>query len=456
MISEDVRRQQAAAAPAQPKPSRGSRTLSVLFDPRLVLWNFVLVALSPALFCMKLRRYTKKHAPQEFSLRRLSSETRLKGEERRPHVVFVAASYGEVLLVKRLAEALLHVRPNLRITWAIRDPQTLSEVKSKLPDQSVAIQPFDSAIPVANWLGKVDPDVLVMIERYNFPDLVAGAKKWGSKVVLVNGRAKGAYQKAGGVVRSYYRWVFGSYDSLLFQSSSDLENASALAPHHANVTSTGNIKLDLLGTDIAPERAAMIRKWLAPDLSPILAAGSTDELDEDRFVLDAFVKVRLERDCRLLLAPRSLDRPSALREEIESRGLTVSFRTNLDPTADVHVLDTMGELAYAYSLSTAAYVGGSLFGMGHNMAEPLEWGVPVCYGPRRGHFDSIQKLCEKFGVGFRVSTADQLATKFLELLANPELRQTIKIKSKEMLERERGASERTVKGLLSVLEQVPL
>ena len=456
MISEEVRRQQAAATPARPRRSRLSRTLAVLFDPTLILWNAVLLLLSPGLFVMKLRRWTKKHAPQEFSGRRLTSETRLTGEGKRPHLVFVAASYGEVLLVKRLAEPLFLARPNLRVTWAIRDPQTLSEVKSKLRDQSVAIQPFDSALPVVNWLAKVDPDILVMIERYNFPDLVASAKKWGAKVVLVNGRAKGAYQKAGGVVRWYYRWVFGSYDTLLFQSTADMENASIVTPNHSQIVSTGNIKLDLLATDIAPERAETIRKWLKPEVSPILAAGSTDELDEDRFVLDAFVKVRRERDCRLLLAPRSLDRPSALRAEIESRGLTVSFRTNMDPAADVHVLDTMGELAYAYSLSSAAYVGGSLFGMGHNIAEPLEWGVPVCYGPRRGHFDSIQRLSEKFGVGFRVSNADQLATKFSQLLADEDMRQAIKIKAKEMLERERGACDRTVKGLLAVVEQVPL
>lgn len=456
MISEEVRRQEAAAAPAKPKRASAAKSLAVLFDTRLILWNLSLVVLSPALLLMKMRRYSKKHAPQEFSLNRFTAETRLKGEGKRPHVVFVAASYGEVLLVKRLAEALLHVRPNLRITWAIRDPLTLSEVKSKLREQSVAIQPFDSCIPVARWLKKVDPDVIVMIERYNFPDLVASAKKWGAKVVLVNGRAKGAYQQAGGIVRSYYRWVFGSYDALLFQSTSDMENASGVTPKDTRIVSTGNIKLDLLGTDIAPERAETIRKWLSPETSPIIAAGSTDELDEDRFVLDAFVKVRRERDCRLLLAPRSLDRPSALREEIESRGLTVSFRTNMDPVADVHVLDTMGELAYAYSLSDAAYVGGALFGMGHNLAEPLEWGVPVCYGPRRGHFDSIQRLCEKFGVGFRVSTSDQLASNFTKLLADEELRESIRVKAKEMLERERGASERTVKGLLAVLEQVPL
>ncbi len=455
MISEEVRRQKAASTPARPKRSKLSRTMAILFDPRLILWNCALVLLSPGLLFMKLRRYSKKHAPQEFSWRRLVSEAHLKGEGKRPHVVFVAASYGEMLLVKRLAEALLHVRPNTRITWAIRDPQTLTEVQAKLRDQSVAIQPFDSCIPVTRWLAKVDPDVLVMIERYNFPDLVASAKKWGAKVVLVNGRARGAYQKAG-FVRSYYRWVFGSYDVLLFQSTADMDNALAVTPSDRNVLSTGNIKLDLLASSMAPERAATIRKWLAPEKSPIIAAGSTDELDEDRFVLDAFIKVRRERDCRLLLAPRNLDHPSALKEEIESRGLTVSFRTTMDPVADVHILDTMGELGYAYSLSTAAYVGGSLYGMGHNIAEPLEWGVPVCYGPRRGHFESIQRLCERFGVGFRISTPDQLAAKFDQLLADAELRESIKVKAKDMLDRERGATDRTVKGVLAVVEQVPL
>src|SRR6476619_8531820 len=99
MISEEVRRQQAASTPARPKRSRLSRTLAVLFDARLILWNVVLLLLSPGLLFMKLRRYSKKHAPQEFSWRRLTSEAYLKDESKRPHVVFVAASYGEMLLV---------------------------------------------------------------------------------------------------------------------------------------------------------------------------------------------------------------------------------------------------------------------------------------------------------------------------------------------------------------------
>ncbi|MEA2552227.1 MAG: 3-deoxy-D-manno-octulosonic-acid transferase, partial [Fimbriimonadaceae bacterium] len=365
MIRDEASSQQTAATPAGAvKPSKLPRTLAVLFDPRLALWNIALLLFSPILLFMKVRRYGKKHPPQEFSMARWRVDTRLKGEAR-PHVVFVAASYGEVLLVTRLSQALRQQRPNARITWAIRDPLNLNEIKAKQPDQSLAIQPYDSFYPVAKWLNVVDPDVVVLMERYNFPNLVAASKIWGCKVVLVNGRAKGAYQKVGGLVRSFYKWVFGCYDLLMFQSDDDAQKARTVVRANVPVLQTGNMKMDLVASDIATDRAERVRQWLAPDVSAILAAGSTDELQEDQFVLDAFVKVRRERDCRLLLAPRNLDRPSALKDEIESRGLKVSFRSNMDPPADVHVLDTMGELAYAYSLTAGAYVGGALLGMGH-------------------------------------------------------------------------------------------
>lgn len=454
MFREEAPLQEAAGKVRTPVRASVSRTLSLFTDPRLISWNAMLLLMSPLLVLMKLRRYQKKHAPQEFSSRRWTVESRLLDEDRAgPHVVFVAASYGEVVLVKRLTVSLRKHMPHLRITWAIRDPASYDEVAAKQPDQSLVIQPFDSAIPVARWLRRVDPDVVVMMERYNFPDLVSSAKLWGAKVVLVNGRAKGAYQKAGGLVRSYYRWVFGSYDAMLFQSTPEMENASSVAPSSTRMETTGNIKLDVPGADIAPDKEATVRRWLSPEHSPILAAGSTDELEEDRFVLDAFVRVRKDHNCRLLLAPRSLDRPSALKEEIEKRGLTYSFRTSMDPLADVHVLDTMGELTIAYGLSTAAYVGGSLLGMGHNIAEPLESGVPVCYGPRRGHFDSIQRLCERFGVGFRIKTSDELAEVFGMLLTDSDMRYVIREKAKTMLERERGASDRTVNALLTLIQE---
>ena len=455
MIREEVRSQKAITTPVVvAKRSKAARTFSVLFDPRLVLWNLSLVAMGPALVLMKLRRYRKKNAPQEFDSRRWFVDARVTQERKGPHVVFVAASYGEVLLVERLSKALLASAPGLSITWAIRDPETLDEIKVKKPNQSVAIQPFDSFYPVVKWLNKVDPDVVVLMERYNFPNLVAGSKIWGAKIVLVNGRAKGAYQKAGGLVRSYYRWVFGAYTALLVQAEEDFAKVRTVCPPPTRVVQAGNIKLDVAAIQMDEAKAASIRNWLTADGSAIVAAGSTDEIEEDRFVLDAFEKAREVRHFRLLLAPRNLDRIPQLLDEAHRRGFSTSLRSMGEKPADVHLLDTMGELAFAYSFAKAAYVGGSLLGMGHNLVEPLEWGIPVCYGLRRGHFETLQRLCEKSSVGFRLSTQDQLAEIWLRAISDPGFCAQVKNRAQLMLNKERGALGRTVGHLLEELQDL--
>lgn len=455
MISEEVRSQKALTTPAgAAKRSKAARTFSILLDPRLILWNLSLVIMSPVLLLMKVRRYRKKNAPQEFDSKRWFVDARVTRSSTGSHVVFVAASYGEVLLVERLSKALLASVPTLSITWAIRDPETLEEIKVKKPAQSVAIQPFDSFYPVVKWLNKVDPDVVILMERYNFPDLVASSKIWGAKTVLVNGRAKGAYQKAAGLVGPYYRWVFGSYSALLFQSDDDLSKVRTVCPSRTRAVQAGNIKLDVVAHQIDPAKGAAIRDWLMADSSAIVAAGSTDEIEEDRFVLDAFEKARGVRHFRLLLAPRNLDRIPQLLDEAHRRGFTTSLRSKNEGPADVHLLDTMGELAYAYSFAKAAYVGGSLLGMGHNLVEPLEWGIPVCYGLRRGHFETLQRLCEKSLVGFRLSTQDQLAEIWLRAISDPGFCAQVKNRAQLMLNRERGALDRTVGHLLEVLQDL--
>ena len=51
---------------------------------------------------------------------------------------------------------------------------------------------------------------------------------------------------------------------------------------------------------------------------------------------------------------------------------------DVEPRADVVVLDSIGELAQLYQIATAVFVGGSLadFG-GHNILEPAVFGKPI-------------------------------------------------------------------------------
>jgi 3-deoxy-D-manno-octulosonic-acid transferase len=421
----------------------------VLFDPPLVCWNLFLILACPVLLAMKARRATKKRSTHEFDLRRWSAFPPISSGETRPRVVFLAPSYGEVLLIEPITKALRQARSDVHIVWAVRDPHTLAQLHDSNRGVDAVPWPFDFGYPVAKWLAAYDPAVLVFTERFSFPNLVIGSRLWGSRLALVNGRAKRARHS---VLRAYQAWLFRAFDVLLFQSEKAAKRAREILPDGRSVAATGNIKLDLVRRDLAHEQAEELARWLAPEAGPVLVAGSTGNAEEDAFVLEAFAKVRAKAPCRLLLAPRKLERAGECVQAAAAHGYTVSLRSGAGTSlADVYVLDSLGELAHAYGLGEAAYVGGSLNGMGHNVVEPLEWGVPVCYGPRRGHFQELQEACESAGVGFRVHTAAELAEHWLQALQDADFRKCVRDRATLMLRDQRGAVGRTVNALLELL-----
>ncbi len=382
--------------------SRRRSHLRAWSDPRLLLLNLGSLLASPLLLLNWIRRsvFRSKHSP--FVANRLSGRpfTEL-GAGEGAHIVIAGASYGEAILIDRLTRALKESLGSTRITWAIRDPQTVAQLRETHPQQAVTAWPYENIVSASQWVKHTQPDVLVFVERFRFPNFVHAAKLSGAKVVLVNGRY-------GKTPSGYLRWVLSGFSTMLFQTEEYLAKASPALTAATRAIAAGDIKFDLTSINTSAETGAGIDLWIGGVEEPILAAGSTDSLTEEKVVLDSLVTIRNQRPVKLLIAPRKLERAEELVAEIKARGLSVSRRTNPNPDADVFVLDTMGELSYAYKHCAAAYVGGSLFGMGHNVIEPVEWGLPVAYGRNRGHFELMQKACEEAGVGRRVGDADEL------------------------------------------------
>jgi 3-deoxy-D-manno-octulosonic-acid transferase len=116
----------------------------------------------------------------------------------------------------------------------------------------------------------------------------------------------------------------------------------------------------------------------------------------------------------------------------------------------VYVLDTLGELSHCYQYAEAAFIGGTILSTGHNVIEPVLWGKPVSYGPLRGHFEDLQLLCERFGVGFRCFTTDDLAAHWIAALSE-SFHNDVQTKAIEMLARERGATQKTLDVILPLI-----
>lgn len=420
----------------------------------LVTLNLILILLSPFILAKKLSRIVRKGSRHELDWHRWSipeiQPSVPLAPNSGPRVVICAPAFGELRLAEALTERLLALRSELNIIWSIGDQATIEFTKRTNPDQAIVFSPYENIYPVTKWFRHVQPDVVILVEKFWLPNLLAIAQLRASRVAVINTRSN---KKSNGLLAGYFQWMVRNVDLFCFLTGEGEERLREFLGSSTQLRVTGNMKLDLEIKPLEEDAASSLREWLSnSEEVALLAAGSTGSAVDEEFVLDALLALRKTTDANLLLAPRRLARVSEVVAEVEARGLKVSLRSSpsIGP-ADVYVLDTLGELAFGYQFARAAFIGDTVVGSGHNVIEPLVWGIPVSYGMSRGHFGDLQGLAESAGVGFRCSTAVELAAHWAEVLSDEGFANEVRKKAKDMIERERGATEKTVGALLELI-----
>ena len=127
-----------------------------------------------------------------------------------------------------------------------------------------------------------------------------------------------------------------------------------------------------------------MREWRGPESRPIILAASTHR-GEDEIILEAFAEIKSKlASVLLVLVPRHPERFNQVEALCSSNGMKVGRRSSgsIEPSLDVLLGDTMGELISFFGSCDIAFVGGSLVPTGgHNIIEPAAWGVPILSGP---------------------------------------------------------------------------
>ena len=359
---------------------------------------------------------------------------------------FHAASVGEVGVLARIVPSLQSLTPELPVVISTVTSTGRNRAKQLFGDKANLVYlPLDSPMIVLRTIRALHPQVLVIAETELWPNLIAQAVKYGTGILLVNGRvSKGAFDRyriVGGLVAR----MLAGIDKLCVKSDEDHERFIKLGASVSSVHVTGDLKSEPLPGVVDATVALRRSRRNLPGGRPIFTAGSTRQ-GEETLLLDAFESVA-DRfpDLLMVIAPRHPQRIAEVEELLLSRGIRYLLRTDNQKgrrfsDEQVLLLDTMGELEGFYAASDLAFVGGSMVPLGgHNLLEPALYGVPVLFGPHTEDTGSADLLLLEAGGGKRVEDSMGLADSVVDLIENEQRRIDMGDAARQAVKSSRGA-----------------
>jgi 3-deoxy-D-manno-octulosonic-acid transferase len=383
-----------------------------------------------------------------------------------------AVSVGEVLAVLPLAQKLKTRFPLLRLVVSTTTVtgQNLARERMSFAD-AVFYFPLDWRGPVRRALAAARPAAVIVVETEIWPNFLRECHRADVPVIFVNGRLSErsfrGYGRAllysAGALAGFLKKVLSDGTLFLMQSEEDAARLIALGAPGERVLVTGNLKYDLAEPNESP-----ISAWLEAALTrskrrPVVVAGSV-LANEEVAVLRAFGRVEREfPSAFLILAPRKpeqFDSAAAIvaesgRKLLRRRDLIFNGAGNaaLPETASVFLLDSLGELAGLYGLADAVFVGGSLVpGGGHNILEPAAFSKVPIYGPSMENFREMSGKFLAAGAAIQVKSPEDLGAAWGALLREPERAARMGTCARELVERNRGATERVLEHIERVID----
>jgi len=388
--------------------------------------------------------------------------------DKRPVIWLHCVSVGETNAARPLVEALRTSLPDHRliVSTVTRTGQKLARTIFAETAECVFYIPFDWKFTVRRALHRFKPSVLLLMETEIWFNLIREANKSGARVAIVNGRLSTRSFTKYRYLKKFMRRILGYLDLALMQENADATRLMALGIRASKVRVTGNLKFDhdLDENENAVSFVLRERFGITAE-APLIIAAST-HCPEEKWLIEAFKNIWKssgENLPRLMIAPRHPERFDEVAEIVKSTGFTWVRRTEKesdhDRSAEIIILDTIGELRSAYPLAEIVFVGGSLIPHGgQSIFEPAAAGKAIVTGPHTANFDAaVKEFLDKDALVKIASVSDKdavekLAAAFNELLTDIEKRRLLGTNALEVMKHNRGAAIRTAEYILPLID----
>lgn len=353
-------------------------------------------------------------------------------------VWFHCASLGEFDQGIPLMKKIINENPNTFLLVTFFSPSGMKFYKKRERIANyVMYLPLDSPKKAKRFIKHFKPKKTFFVKYEFWYNFINQAKLQGSEIYNVSGLFRDNHR--------FFKWYGGLFRRLLkkfdwFFVQNEKSKALLTSIKIKNVSVTGDSRFDRVIENkqlIAQNR--IIEQFKNEE--NLFVIGSS--WPEDEIILTPWAK---QFNGKILIAPHNIDEnhikgilkklPNAVRYT-EAQNIDISAKSIL-------ILDTIGQLANAYSYGSVAYVGGGFSGNLHNILEPAVFGLPVIFGPKHSRFPEGESFIDN-GFGFSVSTTDEFEKAYSKIVGNYEY---ISQKELDFIAKNAGASDKIMKHIL--------
>lgn len=431
--------------------------LTVFYE--LALWILALIMFPKMIYQMiMLKKYRKTF------FKRFGYGFPTIDKAGRPLVWIHAISFGETKAVAPLVKKIKENFGNPIVLISSITETGHAEAKRIIPEADYHVfLPFDFYFIMKRIMKKAAPDWVFLCETdfwYNFLRL---SKAQGAAVSVVNAKISARSMDRFGRFPRLTRSLFAPIDFFCVQNTHYQKRFEEIGISAKKMRVTGNLKFDdqpIMMTDL--EKNEMKQRFGIHADDKILVIGSTHD-PEESLLLKVLLKIwPNEPHLKVIIAPRHpqrFDQTALILKEMDIPFVRYSSEEIPAESSKVVLLDAMGLLAKIYQIADIAIVAGSYTDKvgGHNILEPLWYGVPVVFGP---HMHGQPELCDlvlQYKAGVQ-ATVDSLEKVLADLLVKGPKTEELQSASLQLIADMQGSVQRTYDQLcaLTKIEQVKI
>ncbi|WP_338847404.1 lipid IV(A) 3-deoxy-D-manno-octulosonic acid transferase [Massilia sp. W12] len=383
----------------------------------LMLYSLLWLLLLPLVFARLAWRARKEPAYLSHPWERLA----LYGEEAGAHhgaLWLHAVSLGETRAALPLLRALLDADPQQRILLSHTTATGRAAGAELLAGYGERVRqiwlPYDLGFLQRRLVHTFAPRLCILMETEVWPNLMQVARQEGLPVLLANARMSARSVRKAQRMRWLLQPAYAALSAVAAQTAQDAERLQSLGARQVSIS--GSIKFDIEIPAACLQTGAQLKRLIGA--RRVFLCASTRE-GEEALLLPAFAALQRQHpDWLLLLVPRHPQRFDEVAALAQQHGLRLQRRSALgdlaqaaalDPSCQLLLGDSMGEMFVYCSAADLVFTGGSLLPLGgQNPIEACALGKAVLFGPHTFNFEWVCEQAIAAGAAQRVADVTEL------------------------------------------------